>query len=177
MANIDLSGLKRFQARLQKLKNLDTIAEKIVQRTAAHGGEILESKYSMINTGNETPTVDVRINRTTAQITASGKDVMFEEFGTGYIGLHSNYRGNLPTSGVPVTTAWEYYYDNPKTKRVVGGRRGWFVPKEVTGQGIDSMGFTEGMPSQHQIFDTARELEVEIPNIARTVLNEELRNV
>lgn len=186
MANIDLSGLKRFQKRLEALKNINSIAEKLVQRAATRGAEILENKYDLINTGNEMPDVTTEITGKSAKIIASGKDVMFEEFGTGTVGRDSVYPGNLPTETIRFTSGgiqkstngWEYYYLPSSAKHTsLSGRKVWKVPKGVTGDEINEWGYTSGQKSQHQIFDTARELEKEIPQIFSKILDEELNNV
>lgn len=175
MIKVDTSGLNRFISKVKAFKDINAISENLAKKIAMNGVEKLENKYNAMTTDNERPIVYAEIESKTARIVASGKDVMFEEFGTGRVGEQSNYEGNLPTSGIPITGAWQYYYPS-KAKTIVDGQEGWYVPFGVSGQNVDEKGFTTGMKSQHQIFDTARELEKEIPDIFSKLLKEGLNN-
>lgn len=176
----DLSGLNNFLSKLEKVKSLnddsEKLSEKISNAVADYGVELADKHYSSSGVSG----VNVfKVNAEDADvaIVAKKEGLAFEEFGTGYQGLYSGYPDSkLPESGVPITGEWEYYYDNPKTKRTVGGRRGWFVPKDVTGENIDERGFTEGEVAGMQMYETSVELADGIaPELAKKIIKEHLK--
>lgn len=153
MAFVTKGGLAYLDRKLAQLKNwqaqggnsvvqkaLDLISEKMLA--------IAKEEYAGVSSVNLA--TDIQGNRVT--LTASGRGVMFIEFGTGLDG-EGTYEGKLPTepitfespkgSGdVHTTMGWEYYYDNPKTK-ILGG---WFWGKT----------FTRGQVAGMQMFNTMK---------------------
>ena len=137
VAKIDNSGLIRFIGKVNKLKNLTNIKEAIKKI----GIEELNNAY------DSDPSFDSLT--ITAEDTKEGirflikdlKDkptIAFIEFGTGFYSL--DYEGKKPTQTLifyspalkknVATAGWDYYYDNPKTKKNIGGVKGWFLPKD-----------------------------------------------
>lgn len=121
-------------------KALDLISEKMLS--------IAKEEYLGVSSVNLNTPIDK--NRVT--LTASGKGLMFIEFGTGLVG-EGTYEGKLPKDPITfespqgsgdmhTTMGWEYYYDNPKTK-ILGG---WFWGNT----------FTRGQPAQMQMFNTMK---------------------
>lgn len=160
MAFVTKGGLAYLDRKLAQLKNwqaqggnsvvqkaLDLISEKMLA--------IAKEEYAGVSSANLA--TDIQGNRVT--LTASGRGLMFIEFGTGLTGLQSGYpKENLPTGtiwfertpkakdgeqiGYDFTQGWEYYYDNPRTK-VLGG---WFLGKK----------FTTGEVAGMQMFNTMK---------------------
>ena len=64
-------------------------------------------------------------NGKTASIYAEGDQVAFYEFGTGRVG-ENTYQGALPTSQVPITDSWIYFYPSSAKRITKSGSEGWF---------------------------------------------------
>lgn len=147
----DTSGLRRFQKKLNiasdKLRNSE-----ISQRIAEFG-----EREAVKNWGGYPATVYTEQSGNEYKIVAEGREVAFYEYGTGY---YAYYNGNLPSS-------WEYYYDNPATKREVGGQLGWFT-SQITGTPI----FTIGMQSVAPMYRTALEMERKMAEIGIDFMRE-----
>lgn len=148
---IDLSGIKNFRERLQKLKNISNTD--IAMAVAEHGKDLAQEKYG---SGDVIVTAE-SIGDGKARVVAKGEKVAFYEYGVGTQGEQSAYKGNLPTEPITfesakeihTTPGWEYNYPNEKTKRNIGGSIGWFYGGK----------FTDGQPAQAQMWLTANELE------------------
>ena len=157
MAFIVKNDLPRFY---EKLKNWqangnNAIVQKALNLISEKMLEIAKSEYSGINVN-----LNTEINENKVTLTASGKAIMFIEFGTGLVGEASGYpKDKLPTEtitfespkGEPQSTqGWEYYYDNPKTK-IMGG---WFWGKT----------FTRGQVAGMQMLNTTNKIREYIRN-------------
>lgn len=163
-----INGLNKFTNILNNISSIDKLLDKIVDIVAIQGAMILTKNYSNTEIKGEIPQVSVDNQGRVAFIDASGKDVMFIEFGTGTKGQESNYQGNFPENGVPITGKWEYNYPS-KFKKVNKQGRIYWTFMDSNGNFINSQGQSCGQ----QIFDTARELETIIPQIVKQVLDKE----
>lgn len=159
--NID--GIDRALNNLNKTKQLLKDTSKIVGEVAKQGEGIMRSNYMGSGTS---ASVTSNTAGNTGFIVATGSGLMFEEFGTGYQGLFSGYPSEVlsKVKGVPVTGGYKYYYPS-KAKKTVGGKKGWFVPKNVIGTNINSNGFTEGQPAGKQVYLTALQLRLNMDSI------------
>lgn len=162
---MDLTGLNRFRQRLGVLQE-PNLLEEITRELVSDGTKYLASLY-------EDPAILVtsEVNGNQAYIFAEGEQIAYLEYGTGYVGK-GTYEGNLPPAtqvitfidafGYPMhTNGWEYYYDNPRTKRMGG----WFYSDDD-----GELHFTEGDKAQAQMWQTAQHLRENAPNIINQVL-------
>ena len=162
--NIDLSGIKRFKKALKQIQTnsqpnkenpnlvkFSGIAYKIISEK--YVGTRFKVQESVIKDGNAT-------------IYAKGYGIAFDEFGTGLY-AEGTYKGDLPKQPITFTTRganntrvkktvpkWEYYYDNPYTKKVLGGIYGWWVG--------DNLGFQTGRVASNRFYDACQEIKDEI---------------
>ena len=132
------NNLNRY---LQKLKNIAKIdyAETVASIIADKGVEIAKAEYAV--TSKHTKVTSEK-KGSKATVVASRKGLTFIEYGTGLVG-QGTYDGKLPTSGVPITGNWEYYYDSPHKKN-----GGWYFGNT----------FTEGRVAGMQMYRTAKSL-------------------
>ena len=164
MAFVVKNDLSRFY---EKLKNWqangnNAIVQKALDLISKKMLEIAKYEYSGINVN-----LNTEINENKVTLTASGKGLMFIEFGTGLTGEKSGYpKEKLPTDTIwfektpkaklgqqiayDFTQGWEYYYDNPRTK-ILGG---WFFGKT----------FTTGEPAGKQMLNTTNKIREYIRN-------------
>lgn len=185
MDKIDTSPIIRFLTKLNVIRNADKLNNEIINAVANRGVEILNGFYGSIENNQERPIVNLEIQDNYARIIAQGEDVMFIEFGTGSVGFYSNYPSDkLPQSRVPITGNWQYNYINPLGKEYLDKDGNTYqigfkiLSKSGKVKGWKHNGvFTRGFASGQQIFNTARQLEIEIPNIVKQILNRELKNV
>jgi hypothetical protein len=124
-STIDLSGLKRYMARIHRYETLLKYFSGAMEEICKEAKAFAESKYT--SHGHSSINVEYTNNGKTATIYAKGTAVAFFEFGTGEYASGS-YKGSIPQSGVPITEKWEYYYEEPASghKVTLNGVKGWF---------------------------------------------------
>lgn len=144
----------------------------LVKNIVNDGTQRLKTEYSF-NLSIQGIDVDGIVFDNRGRIYAEGKEVAFEEFGTGKVGEQSNYpKELLPKQKITfmlanhqqVTNGWEYYYI-PKpniTKKQYNGEYGWFYKKQ----------FTKGIPAGKQVYTTAIYLKNNLSNIAKKTIRE-----
>lgn len=158
---MDLTGLNRFRQRLGVLQE-PNLLEEITRELVSDGTKYLASLY-------EDPAILVtsEVNGNQAYIFAEGEQIAYLEYGTGYVGK-GTYEGNLPPAtqvitfidafGYPMhTNGWEYFYDNPRTKRE---GQYWFHDGDRQ----------YGEKAKAQMWQTAQHLRENAPNIINQVL-------
>ena len=156
--NIDLSGIKNFRERLQKLKNISN--DDIVMAVAEKGKDLAQSKYS----GESVVVTTENLGGGKARIIASGTQVAFLEYGTGIVGESSGYGGQLPTE--PIT------FESRGKERTTQGWVHNYYAKYKRDKGEEFEDFV-GFPSQAQMWRTANELvENEGANAVEQLLKE-----
>ena len=167
--NIDLKGIKRFNKSLKQIR-LNTQPSKENRFSVEIGGiakEILTKSYA----GTRFKVSDPIYNDTGFDIYAKGYGISFDEFGTGAY-AQNTYKGNLPKMPITFTTivdiddegrfvrgsrttdGWKYYYDNPFTKDIVGGRLGWWTGSNA--------GFQEGKVASNRFYDACQKIKDEV---------------
>ena len=155
--------------------NYEDICDKIIEESVKDSASYLDNLYNE-RTLNEKPSVDYEKTQKGWQIVASGKDVLYEEFGTGEIGKESaesdsefnierqNYGLNDYNSG-----------DFVKTHVNKSGRHYWF--HKGPGMMYDN-GYTEGIPAGKQVFTTRKYLiEQAIPKAQKKVMSDFYENI
>ena len=157
----DLSGLINFRNKIQNYLNNNDLAYKIAER----GADIARTEYA----GSSANVYAEKSGANEARVVAEGTDVLFDEYGTGWIG-EGQYQGNLPTETITfesagethTTQGWEYHYPNPKTKKPKNNPYFWFTPTGERSQG--------DMPKA-QMWKTSVKLREQLPEIVRAELN------
>lgn len=141
---IDVGDINSLIKDLKKLsQNVKRLPDEVCREIAELGKEFLDDEYSQAQTDQ---TIDVSTINTNVlkvengyQIQASGKDVLYEEFGTGEYGKalphpeKEKYNLNDYNSGPIVSTHINKY-----------GRHYWFYK-----------GYSEGNPSGAEMYNTA----------------------
>lgn len=143
-STIDLSGLKRYMARIHRYATLLKYFSGAMEEICKEAQAFAESKYT--SHGHSSINVEYTNNGKTATIYAKGTAVAFFEFGTGEY-AKGTYQGNLPQSGVPITGSWEYYYDSEHKTENEYGVKGWFWKKGV---------FVKGNPAEAEMWETSQ---------------------
>lgn len=143
--------LPNFKEKMQRLQTLDT--GEIQTLIATEGKRYAEELYAGSSKG--ITVVTGRKSKTVSYVAAVGEAVAYDEYGTGIEG-EGTYDGKLPTSGVPITGKWTYYYDS-ESKATVNGRRGWMLGKS----------FVVGQPARARMWKTRNYLILRKKLIAR----------
>ena len=144
-STINLSGLNHYMSSLKKYEILLSDFSGAMAWLCENVKKYAEEQYKQY--GHSDIEVSYSPNGTFATIYAKGEQVAFFEFGTGDVG-NGTYPDPtiVPTSGVPITGEWVYYYENPKTKRTSHGIRGWFWDNR----------FQRGNPAEAEMWKTAQ---------------------
>lgn len=135
---VDISGLERFKATLDKTRQnvkpnkKNPKINKII--------DIAREEFTKAYEGKIAIDVIVKENKDGFTIYVKDKNsrnpkIAFDEFGTGFY-AQGTYPGKLPTQKIVFTSAkkqrstdgWVYYYPNEDTKREYGRVKGWFTP-------------------------------------------------
>lgn len=131
-STIDLSELEHY------IKTLEVYAQglkdfrKDMIELCKDASKFAEEQYAQYGHSASSVKVEFEPHGTRATIYAKGNAVAFFEFGTGEVG-RGTYPSEayLPSSGVPITGNWEYYYKS-EHKGVKNGVKGWFLDEEKT---------------------------------------------
>lgn len=123
-STIDLSGLEHYMKVVEEYGRLLKDFHKAMMALCEDAKQYAESQYSQY--GHSSVTVSYENHGNTATIFANGNAVAFFEFGTGEVG-RGTYPSEtyLPSSGVPITGDWEYYYQSD-AKATINGVKGWW---------------------------------------------------
>ena len=123
-STIKLDGLEHYIKTLEKYGELLKDFRKAMIALCEDAKQYAENPYSQY--GHSSVTVSYENHGSTATIFANGNAVAFFEFGTGEVGRGSYPSETyLPSSGVPITGDWEYYYPSD-AKATVNGVKGWW---------------------------------------------------
>jgi hypothetical protein len=158
-STIDLSGLEHYIKVLQRYSELLNSFHSAMEELCAKATKFAKKQYS--NEQHFEITVDYKNYGRMATIYANGEQVAFYEFGTGKVGS-GTYWGNLPTSDVPITVSWEYYYPSKaKRKSSYTGEEGWFFENK----------FQKGIVAEAEMWKTAEYIRQQAPIIIKNHLN------
>ena len=122
-STIDLSGLEHYMKVLEHYKVLLKNFYKAMEMLCQEAQRYAQQEYSQY--GRTDITVDYDNGGKRATISANGEQVAFYEFGTGRVG-EGTYQGNLPTSDVPITSSWHYFYPSTAKRVTAKGTEGWW---------------------------------------------------
>lgn len=159
-SKIDFTGLNNFRQKLQKYSNFTDYTAKLISAIVDKGVEIAREEYA----GVDDVKIDYEKSPLGGKIIAIGDQIAYLEFGTGEYAKNT-YEGKLPTSGVPITGSWTYYYDNPLYKRTVDGEKGWFTNKKVEGV----LTFEIGQKAGNQMYRISKRLREALPSIIGSI--------
>lgn len=152
--------------RLEKVKQLETVKNKVSSDVADKGVELSQDAYLGSGVSRAEVRKETAVDGDYA-VVVSGEGLSFEEYGTGYY-AKGTYKGELPQTGVPITGKWEHYYDS-EFKDEVDGKKGWWTSAD--GQGT----FMTGNVAGNQMYNTSIELRNEMPTIASKIVKEFLK--
>ena len=119
-STMDLSGLKHYIESIERYSNLLTKFHEIMEMICRQAQEYALNEYK----SHERFDIQVHYdnNGKTASVYAYGDQVAFYEFGTGRVG-ENTYQGTLPTSQVPITDSWIYFYPSSAKRVTKSGKR------------------------------------------------------
>lgn len=170
------AGFKQFVKGTRKfsneLKNM-TFENRLLKKICDEARDYLTISYTTTYSTQSRPLVSIDYtSTTTATLVASGEDVMFIEFGTGTMGQRSGYQGDLPSEGVPITGAWDYNYPSRYKRHAKSGTIIWKIGnKALWGtEWVNQNGWSRGIPSQHQIYDTCVYIERMMPTLLEAIM-------
>lgn len=155
-STIDLSGLKHYIESIERYSTLLGRFHEIMEMICQQAQDYALNQYQSHER------FDIRVSYENqgkrATIYAEGDQVAFYEFGTGRVG-ENTYQGTLPTSQVPITNSWIYYYPNEKTKRTSSrtGEEGWFWDNK----------FHRGIRAEAEMWETREFIKQEAKYIVR----------
>lgn len=177
----NLTGLRNFYNKIKNFGETRKIANEIVDELAIRGAEIARREYGSVegvNVYSETT------GNGSSRIIAQGEKVAYIEFGTGIVGKNSKYpKKHLPKETLTfespkgemqTTSGWEYYYNNPRTKRKVTDEegnilsQGWWHKFE----GEDEATYVTGQEAGKQMYKTSQELRKQ----AKTIIKNKIRS-
>ena len=123
-STIDLSGLEHYMKVVEKYGQMLKDFRMAMIELCEDAKQYAENQYTQY--GHSSVTVSYENHGSTATIFANGNAVAFFEFGTGEVG-RGTYPSEsyLPSTGVPITGDWEYYYPS-EAKATVNGVKGWW---------------------------------------------------
>jgi len=162
-------GTKKFS----KALNTKSFEQLLLKKICEEARDYLVVSYTTVYSDQERPRVSIDYtSNTTATLTSEGEDVMFIEFGTGTEGERSAYKGDLPQTGVPITGNWQYNYPSRYKRMSKRGTIMWRIGDRALwgSTWVNAGGWTRGIPSQHQIYDTCVYIEKIMPTILETVM-------
>lgn len=153
-STIDLSGLKHYIESIERYSNLLMKFHEIMEMICQQAQDYALNEYK----SHERFDIQVHYdnNGKTASIYAYGDQVAFYEFGTGRVG-ENTYQGNKPTSGVPITDSWIYFYPSSAKRVTKSGTEGWFWDKK----------FHRGIRAEAEMWETKEFIKQEAKYIVR----------
>lgn len=153
-STIKLDGLKHYIESIERYSNLLTKFHEIMEMICQQAEEYARNEYQ----SHERFDIQVYYenNGKTASIYAYGDQVAFYEFGTGRVG-ENTYQGILPTSQVPITDSWIYFYPSSAKRVTKSGTEGWFWDKK----------FHRGIRAEAEMWETREFIKQEAKYIVR----------
>ena len=167
MACVVKNDLDKFLKRVNEAKDISGFKkDRVAIAVAEEGKKFAEYEYAA--SGYRPKIFTEYLGDGKASIKFQAKDIAFHEFGTG-IYAQGSYPDNSklpkqtltfesPKGKQQTTQGWEYYYNNPDTKKSIGGKAGWFM-----GNGV----FTTGNMADAKIYYTAKSLREDAVKIAK----------
>lgn len=151
---IKLDGLRRYIERIDRYAVLLSRFHEIMELICQQAQEYAHNEYQ----SHERFDIQVHYdnNGKTASIYAYGDQVAFYEFGTGRVG-ENTYQGEKPTSGVPITDSWIYFYPSSAKRVTKSGTEGWFWDNK----------FHRGIRAEAEMWETKEFIRREAKYIVR----------
>ena len=151
--NVNIRGIEEAIRNLTGVFSDQRVRE-LCRRLAEYGLVLADASFSgAAYDGRRDVTVSIEENGNGYRIVAAGVSVLFIEFGAGVtLGYGHPLAGAMGYG--PGTYPGHGNWDNPN---------GWYIPRSKGG------GHTYGNPPSMSMYNTARDLQSEIANIAREV--------
>lgn len=161
---LSAKDIKKLQSELKDYQKLvDRKAEELCKRLAEMGAVKASLGFARsIYTGQEDHEIEVIAeSQTHYKVRASGETVLFVEFGTGLIGDgHPDGAETGMTPGSYSDTIGKGHWNDPN---------GWWLPREKNGGHSQH---THGNPPNMPMYNTVKELELELARVVKEVFNE-----
>ena len=153
-STIKLDGLKHYIESIERYSTLLGRFHEIMEMICQQAQEYALNEYQ----SHERFDIQVHYENKgkTASIYAYGDQVAFYEFGTGRVG-ENTYQGNKPTSGVPITDSWIYFYPSSAKRVTKSGSEGWFWDNK----------FHRGIRAEAEMWETREFIKQEAKYIVR----------
>lgn len=153
-STIDLSGLKHYIESIERYSTLLGRFYEIMEMICQQAQDYALNQYQSHER------FDIRVSYENqgkrATIYAEGDQVAFYEFGTGRVG-ENTYQGTLPTSQVPITDSWIYFYPSSAKRVTKSGSEGWFWDNK----------FHRGIRAEAEMWETREFIKQEAKYIVR----------
>lgn len=166
-SNLSISGINDLIKEVERYKNsLEYKARLLAETLSERGVEIARvniANYDAIFTGELIQSIHKEYksslkNGAIFVIKADSEHAVYVEFGTGQMGEEAGYPYPLPTG-----INWQY--NSGKTIfQLDTGEYGWFYPGDD-----GNWYFTMGMPSRPFMYETSKELQLEVVKIATQI--------
>lgn len=162
----DSSALSSLKSKLSAIVESDesNILNKVADAIASDLRDRAEQEYASSEISSPITVSSSLVGDGKARVLAEGKEVGYTEFGTGEY-ARGTYPGKLPVDGVPITGAWEYYYDSPYKRAAKSGDLGWYYGGH----------FVTGRPAGAQLWRSSSETRKMVESIARRIIEAELK--
>lgn len=160
---IDISDLKGLIKGLENLRdNISTETDKMLKEIAESGKKYLDRQYSGMNKDPNIEDISTKIegSKNSYNLIAYGKDVVYEEFGTGDEGekhqhpMKSKYSLNAYNSGTKIRNVDDYdknsYIKDDLEEIGINSGKFWIYSKD----GSDTLYYTQGVPSGQEMWNT-----------------------
>jgi hypothetical protein len=135
-STIDLSDLEHYIKVVEKYGQMLKDFREAMIELCEDASEYAQQQYAEYGHSNINVSFEPHGNMAIISAKFAGSSekspIAFFEFGTGEVG-RGTYPSEayLPSSGVPITGNWEYYYKS-EHKGVKNGVKGWFLDEEHT---------------------------------------------
>lgn len=160
---IDVSNLKGLIKGLENLRNnIESQSDKMLKEIAESGKKYLDRQYKgMVKDPNiEDINTKIKGSKNNYELVAYGKDVVYEEFGTGDEGeshqhpAKSNYNLNPYNSGDKIRNVDDYdensYIKDDLNEMGITSGKFWIYSKD----GSDTLYYTQGVPAGKEMWNT-----------------------
>lgn len=175
---VDIFDTKGLTSALEWLyNNLDKQAEEMIQELAKNGETFLASRYISRFKDANISDISTSTNKISNgyEIKAQGKDVVYEEFGTGDEGANHQHDEK---STFESKYGLKKYNSGPYIRDVLDVAKGSYTEQDLQEIGITSgkfwrynkdgvVHYTQGVPAGQEMWDTRNYIINEIPNVVK----------
>lgn len=174
--NLSTSSINSLINKLEKLKDdINKVGNDIAEELVERGREYLKAEYSQGFDENIQDIGNVSITKTTKgyNLVSQGKDLIYEEFGTGDEGYNSPHPEKVAfnlndyNSGSTIRSA-----DNYSALHGITSGKYWTYTRDG-----EEWIYTQGVPAGKQMYNTSNYMKDELPKIAKEKVRDVLSKV